>query len=196
MKKFMIGSAIVVAALGLTMINTYNRLVPLDEKVNSTYSQYQNQLKRQADLLPMLSDVAKGYMTSEQKTMIDVATARAGDASKLKASDVANNPELQKKLADAQASSSRALASLTVTVERYPELKASENIKTLMTEIAGTQNRVTVARGRNQDSVTEFNREVRVFPGIIIASVIGFGVKPYYKATEEEQNAPKLNFNR
>ena len=182
--------------LASSAISNYNSLVPAEEKVNISYAQYQNQLKRQADLIPNLAEITKGYMTSEQKTMIETATARAGDAAKMKPSDVANNPELQKKLVEAQAQMGRAMATINATREAYPELKASKQIDSLMVEVAGTQNRITVARGNNQKAVNEFNLEVRQFPRVIVAKLIGFSAKPYYEATAEEQNAPKLNFSK
>lgn len=185
-----------VAVFAMFAVGNYNTLVNLDENVNGSYAQYQNQLKRQADLLPNLTDITKGYMNSEQQTMIQTAIARAGDASRMKPSDVANNPELQKKLVDAQAQMSKAMVTLNAVREAYPNLKANEQVASLMAEVSGTQNRVTVARGNNQKAVNDYNRTVRQFPKVIFASMFGYGQKPYFEAGAEAQNAPQLNFSK
>lgn len=185
-----------VAVFAMVAVGNYNSLVNLDENVNGTYAQYQNQLKRQADLLPNLTDITKGYMNSEQKTMIETAIARAGDAARMKPSDVANNPELQKKLVEAQAQMGKAMVTLNAVREQYPDLKANQQVANLMAEVAGTQNRVTVARGNNQKAVNDYNRTVRQFPKVIFASMFGYGQKPYFEAGAEAQNAPQLNFSK
>lgn len=190
----LIGAVIVGLFVAVSAVSSYNTLVPIEERVNVSYAQYQNQLKRQADLIPNMVEIVKGYMNSEQKTMIEVAISRAGDASKLKPSDVASNPELQKKLADAQASMNQAMVTLNATREAYPDLKASKQVEGLMAELAGTQNRVTIARGNNQKAVSEYNVFVREFPRVIFAKLMGFSTKPYYEAGAEEQNAPKITF--
>lgn len=193
MKKwFVIVLFATVVGVGLAA-NSYNTLVPYEEKVNNSYAEYQNQLKRQADLIPNFAEVVKSYLSFEQKTMVETATARAGDAAKMKPSDVANNPELQKKLVEAQSGMGKALATLNAVKEAYPELKGNTQTDKLLTELAGTQNRVTVARYNNQKTVTEYNLQIRQFPRVIVAKVIGFHSKPYFEATAEEQNAPKLN---
>lgn len=196
MKTGLIVTGVVVAFLGLATVSSYNGLVPLNENVNVTYAQYQNQLKRQADLIPNLAEIAKGYMNSEQRTMIETAVARAGDASRMKPADVADNPELQKKLIEAQAGMGRAMVTLNAVREAYPNLKANEQVNSLMVELAGTQNRITVARGNNQKAVNQYNVAVQQFPRVVLARVFGFNAKPYYEAGEEAQNAPKINFTK
>mgnify|MGYP003450180376 FL=1 len=194
MKKYLL---IGVAALTLFAVvggAKYNQLVPLEEKVNFSYSEVQSQLKRQADLIPNLAEVAKGYMNSEQKTMIEVAAARAGEAAKIKPADVANNPKLQEKLIEAQKSTASVLVTMNSVREQYPQLKADGQINRLMTSLEGTQNRVTVARHNNQKTVNEYNLEVRQFPGNVVALLVGFKKLPYFEAGEDAQNAPKLNF--
>lgn len=194
MNRSMVGLVVVLGVGGVaTASSSYNRLVPYEEAVNSSYAEYQNQLKRQTDLIPNFAEVVKSYMTHEQRTMVDSAAARAGDAAKMKPSDVANNPELQKKLLDAQASTGKALATLNMIKEAYPQLKADGQTSKLLAELSGTQNRITVARYRNQETVRTYNLEVRQFPSIIVAKIIGFHAKPYFEASVEEQNAPRLN---
>lgn len=196
MKKYIVIGLAVVAlgTFGFHASSTYNRLVPIEERVNLSYAEYQNQLKRQADLIPNMAEIVKGYMNSEQKTMIDTAMARSGDLAKIKPSDVANNPELQKKLVDAQASMGQAMVTLNAVRESYPVLRADRQVDRLMVELAGTQNRVTVARFENQRTVNNYNLEVRKFPGMITARIIGFSTLPYFLVSESEQNAPKINF--
>lgn len=193
-KYIVIGSFAFV--LALYSVANYNRLVTIEENVNVSYAQYQNQLKRQADLIPNLAKTVQAYVSHEQKTMIDTAMARAGEIAKLKPSDVANNPELQKKMLETQNAMGRAMISLNAVREAYPNLKADKQFENLMSELSGTQNRVTVARGNNQKAVSTYNTTVRQFPRIIFAKVMGFNVKPYFEAGEENQNAPKLDFSK
>lgn len=188
--------AILAVFVGIQAASTYNRLVPFEERVNNSYAEYQNQLKRQADLLPNMADVVKGYMNSEQKTMIDTAMARSGELARVKPSDVANSPELQKKLVEAQAAQGKAMVAINAVREAYPQLKADAQVSKLMVTMEGTQNRITNARFNNQKQVTEFNLQVRQFPGIMVAKLVGFSSLPYFAATQEEQNAPKLNFSK
>lgn len=196
MKTGLIVTGVLGAFLVLGTISSYNTMVPLSENVNVSYAQYQNQLKRQADLIPNLAEVVKGYMNSEQRTMIETAVARAGDASRMKPADVADNPELQKKLIDAQAGMGRAMVTLNAVREAYPNLKANEQVNNLMVELAGTQNRITVARGNNQKAVNQYNVAIQVFPRVMLARLFGFNVKPYYEASAEEQNVPKITFTK
>ena len=175
-------------------VNSYNNIVTYEENVNESYAQYQSMIKRQSDLLPNLANVTKGFMTAEQKTMIDVAVARAGDAAKMKPSDVANNPELQKTLVEAQSKLGQAMVAINAVREAYPQLKSSTHVTGLMNEIAGSQNRVTVARGNNQKAVGEYNRYIRGVPVTFLAKAYDFKSKPYYEAPAEDQNVPKINF--
>lgn len=200
MKKVavIIVGAAVASAFGLATLvaSTYNELAPEDQKVALSYAQVQNVLQRQAELIPNMAEVAKGYATHEESTFREVAAARSkmAEVALLKPSDIANNPELQKKLVDAQQASSSALASLNAVKEAYPQLQANENFKTLMTELAGSQNRITVERMRNQQAVNSYNLKVVHFPGVLVASAIGFGPKPYYQADASSQHAPVLKF--
>ena len=194
-----VGSVIglaVAAILAVSVIGSYNGLVNIEENVNGSYAQYQNQLKRQADLIPNLAKTVQAYATHEQKAMIDTAMARSGELSKIKPSDVANNPELQKKLVDAQAAMGRAMIAIQATREAYPTLKADSQFTALMASLEGTQNRVTIARGNNQRAVNQYNRSVREFPRVVFAKLLNYSVKPYYEAGAENQNAPKLDFSR
>ena len=182
----------------LSISGTYNNAVNLDEKVGQSYSQVQVVMQRQADLIPNLVETVKGYTSHENETLAKISEARSGltAAAKLDPREVANNPELQKQLIEAQAQASAAMVKLNAIKENYPELKAAPLFNNLMVEMTGSTNRVADARRKSQLTVEEFNKTVRHFPGNIILSAFGFSVKPYYKADEDAQKAPKISFEK
>ena len=91
---------------------------------------------------------------------------------------------------------SSALARLLVVVERYPELKANQNFIRLQDELAGTENRIAVARRRYNEAVRQYNQKIRSFPTVILARMLGFTEKPYFEAPKSAQEAPKVNFKQ
>lgn len=182
--------------LAVTVAGKYNSLVSAEESVNTAYSQVQNVLQRQADLIPNLVETVKGYAAHESKTLIQVAEARSKVTalSKIDPKDLASNEDLQKKLIEAQATMNQAAISLNAVKEAYPQLQANDNFKSLMAELSGSINRVTVERMRAQKAVQSYNLDVRSFPGKIVASVLGFSPKPYFQATDSAQSAPTVKF--
>lgn len=187
-----------VAALVLALMtwSSFNGIVRLDENVQNSYAQVQNVMQRQADLIPNLVETAKAYAGHENKTLVGVAEARSklSAVAKMTPEDLAKNPDLQRQLIEAQQTMQRSLVDLNAVREAYPQLQANENFRSLMVELAGSQNRITVERKRSQDAVRTFNEKVRVFPRNILASLTGFGRKPYFQASEAAQSAPQVKF--
>ncbi|MCF0154235.1 MAG: LemA family protein [Veillonella sp.] len=161
-----------------------NNLVTLDEKINTQYSQVQTQMQRRSDLIPNLVNTVKGYTNHEQAAIQAVADARAklGGAQNVAQLDQANG-EL-----------SNALGRLLMITENYPDLKADQNFRALQDELAGTENRIAVARKDYNTSVQEYNTEVRKFPMSIIASMSGFQPRDYFQADQKAQTAPEVKF--
>lgn len=192
-KWIMIGCA---GLIGVIYISTYNGLVTRDEDVKQSYAQVQNVMQRQADLIPNLVETVKGYASFEGKTLIAVAEARArlSAVSRLDPSKIAADQELQKKMVEAQLATQQAMISLNSVKEAYPQLQANDNFRSLMAELAGSQNRITIERRRNQLAVEDYNRAVRQFPRTVVASLNGFPTRPYFAAEAEAQHAPKVTF--
>ena len=165
-------------------INTRNQLVYLDENINSSWAEIDNQLQRRSDLIPNIVATVKGYATHENEVFTNIAEARsklAGAAGVTEKAAASNQLE-------------GALARLLVIIENYPQLKADQGFIRLQDELAGTENRLTVARKRYNDGVNIFNTRIRSFPSNIVANQIGFERKPYFEISETSREAPKVSF--
>ena len=164
--------------------NLYNNLVHLDENVNNSWAQVENQLQRRYDLIPNLVETVKGYASHEREVLTEVTQARASVGSAKTPNEVmqANNDL------------TNALSRLLVVVERYPDLKADQRFKDLQIELAGTENRIAVERRRYNEAVRTFNQKVRSFPTNMIAGMFGFEKRTYFEAPEAAKVAPKVDF--
>lgn len=174
----------IVAVIAVSVFSGYNNLVRMTENVNSKWSQIENQLQRRADLIPNLVNTVKGYAGHEQQAIQAVADARA----KLSGA--------QGPIAKAEANSelSSALSRLLVIAENYPNLKADKNFRALMDELAGTENRLAVARKDYNECVQAYNTDIRSLPTSIIAGPMGFSPKEYFKAAEASKQVPQVKF--
>ena len=168
----------------LSLIPSYNGFVNGEEDVNKAYAQIENQLQRRMDLIPNVVDTVKGFAAHEEEVLGNIADARSRLAG-------ANTPEEQ---AEANNELSGALSRLLVVVENYPELKADANFRQLMDELAGTENRLSVAREDYNAVVSDYNKKVKRMPGSIVASIFGFDEKEYFEADAAAQDAPNVDF--
>ncbi|MFA6074630.1 MAG: LemA family protein [Negativicutes bacterium] len=184
MNKILIVIVVIIALLGFYGVSAYNGLVSLNENVNGKWSQVENQLQRRADLIPNLVNTVKGYAAHEQKVFGDVAAAR----SKLLG---AQGPEAK---SQANGELTSALGRLLMISESYPQLKADANFRQLQDELAGTENRLAVARKDYNDTVQVYNTKIKSFPTSIFASMLGFSGKQYFKADEGAKAVPTVKF--
>lgn len=186
----------VAGVFGLWALASFNGLVGLDQGVQQSYAQVQNVMQRQADLIPNLVETAKGYAGHENKTLVGVSEARSklSAVAKMDPEKLAKDPELQKQLIQAQNDMQKSIVELNSVREAYPQLQANSNFQTLMTELTGSQNRITVERRRNQLAVQDYNRAVLVFPRRILASLGGYQPRPYFQASDAAQSAPQVKF--
>lgn len=180
----LIGLVIIIALAAMILVPSYNNFVQLEEDVNQSYSQLENQLQRRLDLIPNLVETVRGFANQEQEVINSVTEARANLAG---ASGVEEQAEANSEL-------SGALSRLLVVVENYPELRSSENFQQLSDELAGTENRIAVARMDYNESVSQFNRRARSFPGSLVAGVFGFDEKEYFEADAGAEDAPEVDF--
>lgn len=195
--SLLVGILGVGAVFGYTAITVQREMSLERQKVDFAVAQVQNVLTRQAELIPNMAEVAKGYAKNEQDTFTKVAAYRSkmADVGSKKPEDLLKSADGQKQLAEAAAASQQALLAFNSVREAYPQLQANDNYKRLMVELEGSINRVTVERRKWQQAIKDYNIKVVQFPKNIVASVIGYGAIPFYEAPESDQRAPKLNMS-
>lgn len=187
----------VVVLLGLVFGGSYNGLVNKDESVKAAWSEVSNVANRRAELIPQLVDVVQGYAEHESSVFKGVTEARAKATSiNVDASSLASSPALQKQFMEAQQALSSSLGRLLAVAENYPNLKANESFLKLQDEVAGSTNRITVARKRAIDDSKDYNQAIRGIPGVIVARLGGFQPKEYYEGKPEDMAPPKITFGK
>ena len=188
---------VIVCILGIFSFykNTYNSLVSLDEDVSASWAEVQNQYQRRLDLIPNLVSTVKSYSKHESEVFTQVSEARSKAGGQINISDeVLNDPEAFARYQQIQDNLGASLQRLLMVTEQYPELKADQNFLALQDQLEGTENRITVARNRFNDTAKGYNKRVRQFPASIIANMSGFRTRPYFTASAEAQSAPKVEF--
>jgi LemA protein len=184
-----------VIALGIMWgVGKYNGIVKLDEGVNESWAQVQNQYQRRMDLIPNLVATVQGAANFEKSTLTAVIEARAKATQVTLSPQLLNDPQAFQKFEQSQGQLSSALSRLLVTVEQYPNLKANENFLQLQSQLEGTENRIAVERRRFNEVVNAFNAHIRQVPTNIIASFGGFQQKQYFQAQAGAETAPKVQF--
>lgn len=174
-----------VAVFGLSLAGSYNGLVSSNQAVDNAWANVQADLQRRYDLIPNLVNTVKGYAKHESSVLEEVTRLRSQWGA-------ARTTDEQVKAAN---NLEGALGRLMVVVEKYPDLKANENFLRLQDELAGTENRIAVARMRYNQAVQDYNVKVQSFPSNLMASISGFKVRDsYFKAQEEAQQAPQVQF--
>jgi LemA protein len=202
MKKIGIGCGIL-AALGLGVLvlvvamgGGYNRLVRLGQGVDAQWAQVQNVYQRRADLIPNLVATVSGAANFEKNTLTEITAARASVGQvKLDPNSAPTDPAKLAEFDRVQGQLSSALSRLLVVVERYPDLKANANFVALQAQLEGTENRISVERGRFNESVQSYNTAVKSFPAVFYAGLFGFKERPYFAATPGSEKPPQVKFD-
>jgi LemA protein len=176
----------IIASIGIAFIAINNSLIQKQIAVDSAWSQVQNVYQRQADLIPNLANSVKGYMQFEAGVLTNVTKARTEYLNTLAQSQVKQD-EAGLKLTSAV---NVATGALLATTEAYPQLKADSIMMNLMDELAGSQNRISVERGRYIQSIQDYNTAVRTFPG----SMFGFQTRDFYSGSIGNENPPVVTF--
>ena len=200
MKKFgLIGCAglLVLGLIALAVVGWgsghYNRLVALDEGVDTEWAQVEDAYQRRTDLIPNLVNTVKGAADFEKDTFESVTRARS-QVGQINFQGTPS-PEQLAEYQNAQGELSSALSRLLLVVERYPELKATEAFRDLQSQLEGTENRISVARQRFNDAARSYNTKRRVFPTNLIANVLGFDEKPYFQSDPGSDEPPTVDFS-
>ena len=175
----------------------YNRFQQLDEDVKAQWSEVVNQYQRRADLVPNLVGVVKGYAAHEEQVFAEVAQARSKIGSIQATPALINDEAAFNKFLAAQNQMTGALSRLMAISENYPQLKADGLFRDLQAQLEGTENRVTVARGRYIETVKEYNVLARSFPTNLTAMMFHYSPKPNFTVQNEEaiSTAPKVDFS-
>src|SRR3954469_8137571 len=186
----------ILSCLGLTNCG-YNAIQTNDEQVKANWSEVVNQYQRRADLVPNLVNSVKGFAQQEKDVLLGVTNARAKVGSVQATPDVVNDPAALQKFQAAQSELTGALSRLLVVTENYPQLKSDQLFRDLMSQLEGTENRITVARNRYIKSVQEFNVGIRTFPNNLTAMAFGYKEKANFTVDNEREIsvAPKVDFN-
>jgi len=176
----------------------YNDFQRLDEQVKAGWAEVLNQYQRRSDLIPNIVATVKGEANFEQETLTKVVEARAKATSIQATPELVNNPEAFQKFQAAQGELSGALSRLLVVTENYPNLKANQGFQDLRVQLEGTENRITVARGRYVKTVQEYNVLARSFPTNLTAMVFSYSVKPNFTVANEAQISvpPAVSFDK
>lgn len=172
----------IVVILVLTVIGIYNSLVSLRLRVKNAWAQIDTQLKRRFDLIPNLVETVKGYAKHEQDTLEKVIAARNMYTSGASVNDAAT----------ASNELSNCLKSIFALSESYPELKANENFKSLQVELTGTEDKIAFARQFYNDCVQKYNTAIMMFPTSIVAKLLKYEKKDYFKIEEKDKEIGKI----
>jgi len=186
----------IVVLIALFVIGTYNGLVGLRNRYKNAFAQIDVQLKRRYDLIPNLVETAKGYMAHERETLEAVVKARniaAGAATNAAANP--GDPQQMSQLANAEGALNGAMGRLMVVVERYPDLKANQNMLALQEEITSTENKISFARQAFNDAVMVYNTKREVFPAVVFSGMLGFSAAQLFEIADiTEREVPKVQF--
>jgi LemA protein len=194
MRKLLLALA---AALTLSGCG-YNDFQRLDEGVKAAWSEVINNYQRRADLIPNLVATVQGAADFEKGTLTEIANARASVGAIKATPELINDPEAFAKFQAAQAQMTGALQRLLLVAENYPQLTATKEFAGLRAELAGAENRISVARGRYIKAVQEYNVLAREFPTNLTAMLFGYKVKPNFTVENEKAIAtpPKVEFGK
>lgn len=183
-KWWIIGGVLLVIAF--YFVSVYNGLITRNAAVDNQWAQVETQYQRRFDLIPNLVNATQGVLTQEQKVFGDLAKARSAYA----------GAQSTNEKAQAATQLESALSRLLVIVENYPQLRSSETVQSLMDELAGTENRISVERRRYNDEVKNYNIYIATFPTNIPASLFGYHQRTYFQSAANADQAPEVKLNQ
>ncbi len=195
MKKTLLIILGIVVVLLVALAGYYNSFIRIGEDVNAAWSQVENQYQRRADLIPNLVETVKGYAKQEQTVFTAVTEARSKVAQMVVTPETLKDPEAFAKFQEAQDSLSGALSRLMAVSENYPQLKSNENFLALQNQLEGTENRISVERGRYNEIAKEYNKKSKGVPGVWFVSMFNLDkTKQLFKAVAGADQAVQVKF--
>lgn len=178
-------AAAVIAILALFVIISYNQLVSLRVKVESSWSDMTVQLKRRSDLIPALVSTVKGYATHESEVFDNITKARSQ----------VNNATTVEETAASNNMMQEALKSLFAVAEAYPDLKANANFLDLQSQLSDTENKIMASRRFYNGTVRDYNTKQQLFPVNLIARMLKFSNKEFYNTDDKSiHHSPNIDF--
>ncbi len=190
------GLAALALVIGLWVAGIFNNLVTLKQGTDAAWAQVENVYQRRADLVPNLVNTVSGAANFEKSTLAEVVAARASVGQvKLSATGAPTDAAQFEAFEKAQGQLGSALSRLLVVSERYPDLKATAGFRDLQAQLEGTENRISVERGRFNEAVQAYNVAIKRFPAVILAGMFGHTPRPYFTATAGSDKPPVVNFD-
>ncbi len=194
--KFLLVIVVLIVLLVLWAMGSYNGLVSRQQATDAQWAQVQNVYQRRADLVPNLVSTVSGAANFEKSTLIAVTEARASVGKvQIPAGTAPTDPAQLAAFSQAQGQLGSALSRLLVVSERYPDIKATAGFVDLQAQLEGTENRISVERGKFNDAVQAYDTAIRRFPAVILAGMMGFTSRPYFAATAGSEAPPKVQFD-
>lgn len=180
--------------LSIIIMGGYNGLVSTQQAVEAQWAQVQNVYQRRADLIPNLVKTVEGAANFEKGTLTDITEARAS-IGKVQFTSAPTDPAQLEQFEKAQGALGGALGRLMVVVERYPDLKANANFQALQSQLEGSENRISVERGRFNEVAQTYNTKIKSIPAVFYAAALGFKERPYFQAKAGAEEPPAVDFN-
>ena len=187
--------AVVLGLAGCGATSSYNSLVQSDESVKTAWSNLQAQYQRRADLVPNLVETVEGAADFEKETLQSVTEARAKATSVKVNPENLNDPQKLQQFQKAQSALGQSLGRLLAVSENYPKLRATQAFSGLQAQLEGTENRITVARRDYNQAVQQYNTQVRTFPTVLFAGLMGFQPRTAFEAETGADQAPDVSFD-
>ena len=180
----------------LAAVGSYNGLIGSSQAVDASWAQVQNVYQRRADLIPNLVQTVQCAANFEKSTIVQVTEARASVGKvNINQNQAPTDAAQLAQYQQAQGQLGTALSRLLVVAENYPDLKATANFRDLQAQLEGTENRITVERGRFNAAVQAYNTKIKSLPTVFFAGFLGFQQKPYFQSTAGSETAPAVKFD-
>jgi LemA protein len=186
---------VLLGLVGCGATSSYNSLVQADERVQTAWSNVETQYQRRADLIPNLVETVQGAADFEKETLQSVTEARAKATSIQVSADDLDNPQRLQQFQQAQSALGQSLGRLLAVSENYPQLQATQAFSDLQAQLEGTENRIAVARRDYNEAVRQYNTQVRSFPTVIFAGIMGFSPRTPFEAETGADQAPDVSFD-